>query len=126
MFDLRCSAYAWCHAKRNASFRQIYIVSVRADQAIRHCAHGWCACVRQGSARDVDLLDWLRQCRRAGLNDRGKLIYDKGVLDLAKPTDQQPIEAEDDYRICIRRSSGEDTKPKTSTPERASWERIKE
>ncbi|PYS42203.1 MAG: hypothetical protein DMG14_04770 [Acidobacteria bacterium] len=111
---------------RSILFRLGRIKRFAIAQAIRHCAHGWCACVRQGSARDVDLLDWLRQCRRAGLNDRGKLIYDKGVLDLAKPTDQQPIEAEDDYRICIRRSSGEDTKPKTSTPERASWERIKE
>ena len=69
-------------------------------------------CDKDRPGGDVDLLDWLRQCRRAGLNDRGKLIYDKGVLDLAKPTDEQQIEAEDDYRICIWRSSGEDTKPK--------------
>ncbi len=32
---------------------------------------------RPGS--DRDLLDWLRQCRRAGLYDQGRVIYDKGA-----------------------------------------------
>ena len=61
---------------------------------------------------DVDLLDWLRQCRRAGLYDQGKAIYEKGGLNLAKLTDEQQIEAEDDYRICARRGSTEEAKPK--------------
>src|SRR6185436_1561666 len=52
--------------------------------------------------RDVDLLDWLRQCRRAGLYDQGKAIYEKGGLNSAGLTDEQEIEAEDDYRICAR------------------------
>ncbi len=65
---------------------------------------------RPGS--DVDLLDWLRQCRRAGLYDQGKAIYEKGGLDLAKLTDEQQIEAEDDYRICVRRGSSQEPKPK--------------
>ena len=56
---------------------------------------------RPGS--DVDLLDWLRQCRRAGLYEQGKAIYEKGGLNLAHLTDEQQIEAEDDYRICVRR-----------------------
>ena len=33
---------------------------------------------------DVDLLDWLRQCRRAGLYEQGRAIYDKGGLNLAE------------------------------------------
>lgn len=65
---------------------------------------------RPGSS--VDLLDWLRQCRRAGLYEQGKAIYEKGGLDLSKLTDEQQIEAEDDYRICVRRGSAEETKPK--------------
>lgn len=61
---------------------------------------------------DVDLLDWLRQCRRAGLHEQGKSIYEKGGLNLANLTDEQQIEAEDDYRICVRRGSDEEAKPK--------------
>ena len=53
---------------------------------------------RPGS--DADLLDWLRQCRRAGLYEQGKAIYEKGGLNSANFTDEQQIEAEDDYRIC--------------------------
>jgi hypothetical protein len=65
---------------------------------------------RPGS--DVDLLDWLRQCRRAGLYEQGRAIYEKGGLNSANLTDEQQIEAEDDYRICVRRGSSEETKPK--------------
>lgn len=65
---------------------------------------------RPGS--DVDLLDWLRQCRRAGLYEQGKAIYEKGGLNSANLDDEQQIEAEDDYRICARRGSTEEAKPK--------------
>jgi DNA modification methylase len=62
--------------------------------------------------RDADLLDWLRQCRRAGLYEQGRAIYEKGGLNLANLTDEQQIEAEDDYRICAHRGSDEVAKPK--------------
>ncbi len=65
---------------------------------------------RPGS--DVDLLDWLRLCRRAGLYEQGRAIYEKGGLNLANLTDEQQIEAEDDYRICARRGSEQESKPK--------------
>ena len=65
---------------------------------------------RAGS--DVNLLDWLRQCRRAGLYEQGRAIYEKGGLNLANLTDEQQIEAEDDYRICVRRGSEQESKPK--------------
>jgi hypothetical protein len=65
---------------------------------------------RPGS--DVDLLDWLRQCRRAGLYEQGNAIYEKGGLNSANLTDEQQIEAEDDYRICARRGSTDEAKPK--------------
>jgi hypothetical protein len=71
---------------------------------------------RPGS--DRDLLDWLRQCRRAGLYDQGRVIYDKGGLNSANLTDEEQIEAEDDYRICVRRGSTEETKPKRTRKRR--------
>jgi 16S rRNA G966 N2-methylase RsmD len=61
---------------------------------------------------DVDLLDWLRQCRRAGLYEQGRAIYEKGGLNLASLSDEQQIEAEDDYRICVRRGSEVEAKTK--------------
>jgi hypothetical protein len=64
------------------------------------------------SASDVDLLDWPRQCRRAGLHEQGKAIYEKSDLNLAHLNDEQQIEAEGDYRICVQRGSSEETKPK--------------
>ena len=65
---------------------------------------------RPGS--DVDLLDWLRQCRRAGLYEQARAIYEKGGLNLANLDDKQQIEAEDDYRSCVRHGSDEEAKPK--------------
>jgi hypothetical protein len=67
-------------------------------------------------ASDVDLLDWLRQCRRAGLYEQGRAIYEKGGLNLANLSDEQQIETEDDYRICVRRGSEEETRPKRKRP----------
>jgi hypothetical protein len=61
---------------------------------------------------NMELLKWLKECRRAGLYDYGRLIFEKGGLNLANLTDEQQIEAEDDYRICARRGSTEEAKPK--------------
>jgi hypothetical protein len=38
--------------------------------------------------------------------------YEKGGLNSANLSDEQQIETEDDYRICARRGSTEETKPK--------------
>jgi hypothetical protein len=65
---------------------------------------------RPGS--DRDLLDWLRQCRRAGLFEQGRAIYEKGGLNLANLNEEEQLEAEDDYRICARRGSSEEVKAK--------------
>jgi DNA modification methylase len=67
---------------------------------------------KDGPSSDVDLLDWLRQCRRAGLYEQGRAIYEKGGLNLANLDDEQQIEAEDNYRSCVRRGSEEEAKPK--------------
>ena len=44
--------------------------------------------------------------------EQGKAIYEKGGMNSANLTDEQQIEAEDDYRICARRGSTEEAKPK--------------
>jgi hypothetical protein len=48
---------------------------------------------RPGS--DRDLLDWLRQCRRAGLYDQGRALFEKGGLNLDNLSPEEQIEADD-------------------------------
>jgi hypothetical protein len=67
---------------------------------------------KDSPGNDVDLLDWLRQCRRAGLYEQGRVIYEKGGLNLANLDDEQQIEAEDNYRSCVKHGSEEEAKPK--------------
>ena len=57
-------------------------------------------------------VNWLWHCRPAGLCEQCTAIYKEGGLNLANLTDEQQIEAEDDYRICVRRGRDEETKPK--------------
>ena len=67
---------------------------------------------RPDSART--LAEWIRQCRRAGLYEQGRIMYEKGGLDLDRLEEDEQIEVEDDYRICVKRGSEEDSpkKPK--------------
>jgi len=64
---------------------------------------------RPGS--DRDLLDWLRQCRRAGLYDQGRVLFEK-ALNLSNLTEGQQLEADEEYRICARRGSTAESRPK--------------
>ncbi len=49
--------------------------------------------------------DWLRQCRRAGLYDLGRALYKKGGFDFESLEDEALMEVEEDYQLCVRRSS---------------------
>jgi 16S rRNA G966 N2-methylase RsmD len=48
--------------------------------------------------------DWLRQCRRAGLYDLGRALYEKGGFRFDDLGDEAQLEVEEDYQICVRRS----------------------
>ena len=61
---------------------------------------------RPDSART--LAEWIRQCRRAGLYEQGRVMYEKGGLDLDRLNEDEQIEVEDDYRICVKRGSEDD------------------
>lgn len=61
----------------------------------------------------MTLIEWIRQCRRAGLYEQGRALYEKGGLDLTKLDDEEQIEVEDDYRICVKRGSEDKPKKKT-------------
>jgi hypothetical protein len=51
----------------------------------------------------VTLADWIRQCRRAGLFDLGRVMYEKGGLKFAELSEEAQLLVEDDYRTCVNR-----------------------
>jgi hypothetical protein len=48
--------------------------------------------------------DWLRQCRRAGLYELGRAIYEKGAFAFGDLGEERELEVEEDYQVCVRRS----------------------
>ena len=48
--------------------------------------------------------DWIRQCRRAGLYEQGRALYEKGDFTFHELGEEAQMEVEEDYQICVRRS----------------------
>ena len=48
--------------------------------------------------------DWIRQCRRAGLYEQGRTLYEKGGFTFDELGEEAQMEVEEDYQICVRRS----------------------
>jgi hypothetical protein len=48
--------------------------------------------------------DWPRQCRRAGLHEIGRALYEKGGFSFDGLGEEEQLEGEEDYPICVRRS----------------------
>ena len=60
----------------------------------------------------VTLTDWIRQCRRAGLYDLGRALYEKGGLRFDELSEETQLQVDEDYQICVGRSKTP-MKPKT-------------
>ncbi|MEI7557061.1 DNA methyltransferase [Candidatus Chlorohelix sp.] len=65
---------------------------------------------------DATLAEWIRHCKRTGLFEQGKLLYEKGGLNTDNLPDELAVSVEEDYAICSRRlaQSTEAKKPKKS------------
>lgn len=50
------------------------------------------------------LADWVRQCRRAGLYEIGRALYEKSGIHFDGLDEMAQIELEEDYQVCVRRS----------------------
>jgi len=50
----------------------------------------------------VTLAEWIRHAKRAGLFEAGKMLYERGGLDLSKLSEEQQVEVEEDYQTCVR------------------------
>lgn len=59
---------------------------------------------RDRPANVATAADWLRQCRRAGLYELGRALYEKGGFAFDELSDEGQLEVEEDYQICVRRS----------------------
>ncbi len=52
---------------------------------------------------NATLVEWIRHCRRSSLYEQGRLLFEKGGLDLNQLSEEQQVEAEEDYQICLHR-----------------------
>lgn len=50
----------------------------------------------------ASLAEWIRHAKRAGLYEVGKLLYERGGLDMDRLSEQVQAEVEEDYQVCVR------------------------
>lgn len=51
---------------------------------------------------DATLAEWIRHCKRAGLYEQGKLLYEKGGLNPENLSEEAVVGVEEDYQVCAR------------------------
>jgi len=62
------------------------------------------------------LADWVRKCRRAGLYEIGRVLYEKSGMSFDGLDDVAQIEVEEDYQVCLRRSEVKPAEKQKSHP----------
>jgi len=61
---------------------------------------------------DATLAEWIRTCKRSGMYAQGKYLYEQGGLNLDKLSEEAAVNVEEDYLVCVRSLSREQTKQK--------------
>jgi len=61
---------------------------------------------------DATLAEWIRHCKRAGLYEQGKLLYEKGGLNPDNLPEDAMVGVEEDYQVCARMLAREVSEPK--------------
>ncbi len=51
---------------------------------------------------DATLSEWIRHCRRSGMYEQGKLLYERGGITFDRLSDEQQVDVEENYQACIR------------------------
>jgi len=51
---------------------------------------------------DYTLVEWIRYCKRVGLYGQGKLLYERGGLNMDNLPDDILAAVEEDYQVCMR------------------------
>jgi len=60
---------------------------------------------RDRPANPATLADWIYQCRRAGLYELGRALYEKGGLRFDTLSEELQLQVEEDYQICVKRGN---------------------
>jgi len=74
---------------------------------------------RDKPANAATLADWIYQCRRAGLYELGRVLYEKGGLRFDGLGEELQLQVEEDYQICVKRgiqASPKKSRKKTDQP----------
>jgi hypothetical protein len=61
---------------------------------------------------DTTLAEWIRHCKRAGLYEQGKLLYEKGGLNPDNLPNEAEVNVEEDYQVCARMLARKASEPK--------------
>jgi hypothetical protein len=60
---------------------------------------------RDRPSNAATLAEWIYQCRRSGLYDLGRILYERGGLRFDSLKEERQLQVEEDYQICIKRGS---------------------
>ncbi|MCX6083231.1 MAG: hypothetical protein NTW32_27200 [Chloroflexi bacterium] len=66
-------------------------------------------------ANAATLAEWLYQCRRSGLYELGRVLYERGGLRFDSLGEDSQMQVEEDYQICVKRGSANEKKPAKKT-----------
>ncbi|MCX6082070.1 MAG: hypothetical protein NTW32_21290, partial [Chloroflexi bacterium] len=67
---------------------------------------------RDRPSNAATLAEWIYQCRRSGLYDLGRTLYERGGLRFDSLGDDSQMQVEEDYQICVKRGSVAEAKTK--------------
>lgn len=51
---------------------------------------------------NATLVEWIRQCKLSGMFEEGKLLYEKGGIDIDSLSEKAQADLEEDYQVCLR------------------------
>ena len=69
---------------------------------------------------DSSLAEWIRHCKRTGLYEQGKLLYEKGGINLDALPEELMVSVEEDYQVCARMLARDRSEAKGSAKRRRS------
>lgn len=67
---------------------------------------------RDRPSNPASLAEWIYQCRRAGLYDLGRILYERGGLRFDSLSEELQLQVEEDYQLCVKRGSPAEVKSK--------------
>lgn len=95
-------------AKRDARARGL---GRRVKRYLAQLAQG-AVIPEQERPNDATLAEWIRHCKRAGLYEQGKLLFEKGGLNPDALSEETMVNVEEDYQVCARMLAREAGEPK--------------